>query len=193
MNAQHATRPAPLTNVQESNVLQNSLQRAILGVSNKLNEEKPAVQPTSNVSIMKPNTQAANSSLPMLIPRTDLLGGNGLFLAHTFDRSAKTIQFWDMKKGSKPRVVSKAFYDSTLPMVDREQSTKMVQEFSKEFGAKEVVLRSRLVKGSMADKEPDGSISQESLKAWKEETAKRMKAAFQVAFDKLVDELIEAI
>ena len=50
----------PLTNHQEQHILQGSLQRAILGVSNAISETKPVQQ--HNITIMKPTAAAANSS-----------------------------------------------------------------------------------------------------------------------------------
>ena len=175
----------PLTKHQEQNVLQGAVAHALL----KANVEHEALiaAKQSNVTIMKPTMSANSSEIPMLIPRTDLLGNNVLFLANTLNREASTLQMYDMQKGHKTRIVSKAFYDSTLPISDKALMTEMVQTYCKEFKVTEAVLRARLIKGSQVVKSEDGSISKEAQEAWKNE----MKAKFKLAFERAVDQAFD--
>lgn len=115
------------------------------------------------------NVQANNvNALPAVIARTDLLGHNVLFLADTHNRENDTIQYWDGKKGSKPTQAPIAFYHSTKPVQKAEDATKLVQDFSKETGAKEVIVRQRLVKESSLRRTPEGGVAPDDLNAYKE-------------------------
>lgn len=156
----------PMTKTQESNVLQGAVAAAML----KANKDHQATGATATFS----------NVIPSVIPRTDLLNQDVIFLAHTLDREAETIQYWDMKKGSKPTTVGTAYYKSTRPVKDPQKVTQMVQTFSKEFGTKEVILRERLVKSSM-DRAEDGNVNSESIEDF--------KARFRNAIEKMLAEL----
>lgn len=157
---------AGMTRNQEQQVVQGAVAAALAKATNEANAKAH-----SNVAhIIKANSPqaAAHHELPALIPRTDLLNQDVIFLANTLDRDAETIQYYDMKKGSKPTTVSTAYYKSTRPVKDPARISQMVQQYSKEFGTKEVILRERLVKSSAAvERGDDGSVSKESLDEWK--------------------------
>lgn len=118
------------------------------------------------------NTQANNANVMgahvvSIIPRTDLLGHNVLFLADTHNREAGTIQYWDGKKGNKPQQAPVEFYKSTKPIKGEEDAKKLMQDFSQEFGVKEFIPRQRLVKESALPRSAEGSISADDIEAYK--------------------------
>jgi hypothetical protein len=150
------------THSQSVTTQQTALAAAIKSASDKAQEKADNV-----ANIVKAN-QPHSQELPMLIPRTDLLNQDVIFLAHTLDRTAETIQYYDMKKGSKPSTAGLGYYKSTRPIKDASKVTKMVQDYSKEFGVKEVILRERLVKSNAPEKAEDGSVNKADLEAWKQ-------------------------
>jgi len=94
--------------------------------------------------------EKASVQAPMIVVRQDLLGNRYVFLVDTHDRVNNTIKFWDGKKGSKPADAPIQFYKGTTPIENEEIRKKLIQDFSKEFGHKEIVVRQRLVKFSAA-------------------------------------------
>jgi hypothetical protein len=105
---------------------------------------------------------------PAVVFRKDLLNNRVAFLADTQNREADTIQYWDGKKGSKPTEVSMQYYKSTKPIESQEEVTKFVQDFSKEFGTKELVVRQRLLKSSVLDRDSEGKVDKTEIEAWKQ-------------------------
>lgn len=157
MNAQqHAV---PMTRNQEVAVQQGALQQAILKATTEAaNKSAPTILPAQ---------AAANHNIPMVIPRVDLLLNRVVFLANTLDRDAETVQYMDLKKGGKPQTASLAYYKSTKPVKENADAIKMVNEFAKHTGTKELVMRERLIKASAPERANDGSVSKESLDEWK--------------------------
>lgn len=113
------------------------------------------------------NTQPAVANAPAIVPRRDLLGNRILFLADTQNREAGTIQYWDGKKGSKAGTAPLEFYKSTKPIESEEDVKKLVQDFSKEFGQKEVILRQRLIKESVLARDSEGKADKTDVDAYK--------------------------
>ena len=158
MNAQQ--NAAPMTKSQEQAVVQGAMQQAIL----RANE---ASSTKGTATILPANTAAVNHNIPMVIPRIDLLLNRVVFLANTLDRDAETIQYMDLKKGKK-ETASLAYYKSTTPVKESSDAIKMVNEFAKTTGAKELVMRERLVKASAPERKEDGSVSANDLTEWKQ-------------------------
>lgn len=161
------------THHQAVTTQQTALAAAIKSANDKVADITKA-QPQTNVT-----------DLPLLIVREDLLGHHVVFLANTLDREKGQLSYWDLKKGSKPTPVSTAFYRSTRPVKDRDLVNKIVEQYSKEFGAKSVILRERLIKEGTAPRAEDGSISANDLNDYK----LKLKAAFVKALDKALEEM----
>ena len=158
----------PQTSHQSSTALQGALQSAIKASGDKVS------------SITKTPTTSPDD-LPLLIVREDLLGRHAVFLANTLDRENDTLSYWDLKKGNKPMPVSTAFYRSTKPVKDKTLVGKIVEQYSKEFGAKSVVLRERLIKEGSMPRDEGGGVNSESIEDF--------KTRFRAAIDKMLETL----
>ena len=151
MNTQNA-------NVANNPALQGAMANAILEANKAMEQQAPA----------KKVAQPIVGTAPAIVPRKDLLNNNILFLADTQNRDDNSIQYWDGKKGSQPTSVSLAFYKSTKPIESEEEVKKLVQDFSKQFGKKEVILRQRLIKESVLNRDADGKAEKTDVDAYKQ-------------------------
>lgn len=144
-----------------------------------------AIHSANILSEQKNMEQKKNSpmlgSAPAIVPRRDLLGNRVLFLADTQNRETGSIQYWDGKKGSKLATAPLAFYKSTKPIDSEEEVKKFVQDYSKEFGQKEFILRQRLIKGSVLERDEDGKVDKVDVEALKV----KLMQAFKDALDKI--------
>jgi len=106
---------------------------------------------------------------PALVCRVDLLGAKIVFLANSQDRTAGTIKFWGGKKGDKTLVTAPIdFYKSTRVIENEESVKKLVQDFSTTFGHKTVILRQRLVKSSVLDRDEGGNTNSVNVDEYKQ-------------------------
>jgi hypothetical protein len=158
-----------MTRTQEVTLQQNALQAAMARASN---DKAPDIAKTPQTNV---------TDLPLLIVREDLLGHYAVFLANTLDREKDQLSYWDLKKGSKPIAVSTAYYRSTKPVKDKAIVAKIVEQYSKEFGAKSVVLRERLIKEGSMPRDEVGGVNSESIEDF--------KARFRAAIDKMLETL----
>jgi hypothetical protein len=150
-------------NTQQNNpaanpALQGAMASAILS-ANKEAEQKAAAP--------KQNTPALGTA-PAIVPRKDLLGNHILFLADEQDTEAGTIKYWDGKKGSKPSTAPIEFYRSTKPMDNEQDVQKLVQGYSKETNQKEFLLRKRLIKETVLNRDVQGKSEKTDIDAYKQ-------------------------
>lgn len=120
----------------------------------------------ANISA-KEKADKDDTPMPAIVARQDLLGNKIIFLADTQTKEGK-ITYWDGKKGSKPSTAPIEFYKSTKPLATKEEVIKMVQDFSKEFGVKNVEIRQRLIKGSVLHRDAEGNVEDKELDSYKE-------------------------
>lgn len=118
--------------IQEVAPLQNAMQAAVLSAN----------------AVVEKKLSDTKQGVPMIVPRVDLLGNRILVLADSLDPEKDTIQYYDLKKGKMPQTVSAAYYRSTKKIEDVSEVAKLVQDFSKLTGNKEIILRERLLKES---------------------------------------------
>lgn len=148
-------------NAQQHNAANNpALQGQMAAAILNANKEMEAKQTESK--------HTPNTPVPAIVVRKDLLGNRILFLADTQDLATGSIQYWDGKKGSKPATAPIEFYKSTKPIENGEEVKKLVQDYSKEFQQKEVVLRQRLIKSTVLNRDEQGNTEKVNVDDYKQ-------------------------
>lgn len=138
---------------------QNALQAALGRANEKANEK------SNNVA---PITATGKDSVVSIVPRSTILGERLVFLPASVDYEKSTIDYWDMKKGSKLRSAPLEFYRMSKPLDDQEEAVSIGSAFAKEFGHAHIHSRQRLVKKGSLERADDGSVNKRELDAWKQ-------------------------
>lgn len=160
------------TAAQESNTVQTSMQRAILSASNKVADITKA-----------PVTQAPSKDLQAIIVRRRIEGTLILFIVDThtkLDDGSERIAYWEAGNHSLKEAPIQLYKASSPVESTAEDVMKFTTQYAKQFKVANLLQRQRLVKNVFsAERQDDGSMSQEALQDWKNTFEKKANAAFQ--------------
>lgn len=160
-----STQAAPLSRVQESGVLQNSLQAAILKSTQEAAKQAP--------------TAPSATKLTSVVVRRDLLGAVVVFDvdSHKKTEDGEFINYWD---GKSMKTAPIAYYKvSTRPM-PAEEATKVVEQFAKANKLQQVHMRMRLEKNKI-ERDSEGKAAGVDVNEFLDR--------FQSAVNKLIAEM----
>lgn len=124
-----------------------------------------------------------------ILIRRDVQGKNVVFFPDSYNKIANKIQFWDGQHGTGKQETSADYYFTSKPAEDKDIAT-MSEAYSKEFDAKQILVRRRLYKEHVMPR-ITGHMNEDAAEGGK--TAEEMHKA-QLAFrEKLKAAIIKAI
>lgn len=132
---------------------------------------------TSTVTQIKPSSAGKPVELgdvPAIVPRIDLLQNRVLFLVKTENIETGEISYFNVKDGTI-NVAPVEYYRSTKPVEEDDVISKMVNQFMSKTGSKNVILRKRLIKNHMLERDSEGKVDAKGLDALQASLLKAVK------------------
>lgn len=133
-----------------------------------VNTTKAAEKPAET-----PNNVVEMGDIPAIVPRIDLLGNRVLFLVKTQNPDTGEIHYYNLKDGTV-NVAPVEYYRSTNPVEQEDVISKMVNQFMSKTGSKNVILRKRLIKGHVLERDEDGKVDAKSVDTLKDNLLKAL-------------------
>lgn len=153
-------RSTDADNVQMPAVAEDALAQAaqaLHDVATKAVEQVAPVQTTSHIDL---------SEIPRVVFRCDVRNSVFVFWVDTMDLHKKTISMLDMTHGSEREEVPVDFYKTLRPMEQKAQD-KAVKQLTEKLGINRLVVRSRLLKSHMLERDTEGKVDEKSIEALK--------------------------